>query len=362
MIKGREEDNREKDDRINRLREDWERYERQIQEEDVSSSLEPLSSPSVATTPAYIANYNDPSLKWSQSEITSHLTCSTSGGCCFVAAPTSVLAFWDDSQYSWHGPFEGLVQSGEGSNQTAVSALATDIYNNTAFLGACWDLFFITPCAYQTSGGVDSVARGKKYLFSTNGTSYPSSSNVITEVTNNKPFVWMVGNYTYTNAGSIDHAMACYGYYYDDANKFRILCYTNWSNGEIARIYYNNPNDYFDTHAMVSITPGFPVSHAFSNVPTSVTRGSSLTFTTTETNSADFSFTYYIYPYSILPNGIFSWGTPTTTTLNAGATLTLNHSMFIPQESMAGDYVRGAQIIDEYVATVDSDSFAYTVQ
>ena len=206
----------------------------------------------------YISSYSHSSLKWSQNQITSGLPCSSSGGCCFVAATAAVLAFWDDHTYYGNGPYENLVQNGSGTSQGAVSNLASDLYDEIAIGGKCFgSLFSMDLCAYQISDGADDLATARGYSFDTDGDSWPSESDVASEVAADRPFVWVLDGYDmngFNGFQEINHAVTGIGYYYDAEDVMRIRAYTNWYNGEMYDFLWDIPWD-FDGHALVSFVP-----------------------------------------------------------------------------------------------------------
>lgn len=289
----RKESGMDKGGRLLDYKDKWKFYEDNIESSSIQNSdyikkSDSIVSMSTATTPVYIYNYTHDSLKWSQQQITSQLLCTSTGGCCFVASTTALLAFWDDNRYLGKGPFENVVMGGNGVDQNPVRNLATEVYNEI-WGGVCLGdpLGVIDLCSHEIAGSIKAVTNRRGYSFTTSVKSLPSINDVISEVTNNRPFIWTIWFYDMPNVGEINHSVVGVGYYYDISNSFRIKAYTNWTSLQMYDFYFDNPGDY-DTHAMVSVTPGGPLLPGNVNVnPTSGSWISSPKNISVSSNSSD---------------------------------------------------------------------------
>jgi len=187
-----------------------------------------------------ILNYRAKQLSWTQGVITSNLDCFKNGGCCYIAAPASILAYYDDYAYNNKGPFEYLVPLGNGNNLEYVYKLAYTLSSG-----------YITSL-YQNDikNGIEKWTNTKNgYNFIYSNLKSPSIDDVKTEISNNRPFLYAIYNNSWFWWWGTNHLVVAVGYK-QSGTDFYVIAYTNQHNDADSPL--NMPDNYYNWNEPLS--------------------------------------------------------------------------------------------------------------
>jgi len=288
--------------------------------------------------PNYIYYYKAPPLSWTQKEITANLGCYTTG-CCYIAATSSILAYYDDYPYNNKGPFEYLVPSGHGYQKTYVIELAKALYR----------IIVKADNAGERRGMTEWTNTKNGYSFIYDYSMSPSIDKVKTEISNDRPFLYSM--HRKNSLGEVKgHLVVAVGYKQTETRSgtaYDVIAYSNQSDKSLTYYNWNEPL----SKDLIMISPNYAnMKISYPNSSSVWVKGS-----TGKISWSGFSGSSYVKIEFIYPTGkiVVIKSTATTTSSQGSLDWTVDKSL----TSNTGYKVRITSTQYPYTQSLTSASF-----